>query len=126
MAFIKLLPPEGSEPHSVARIIELLANDFEEFESDAEAGRDHVGGMLAATLRFPDSLPGKQERLAWLRSVQNEVVMVAFRDGSDAVAQTCVMPNSELLFGDCDAVDGSARKLVDRAAMVLKYDVFKG
>ena len=126
MAFIKLLPPEGSEPHSVARIIELLANDFEEFESDAEAGRDHVGEMLAATLRFPDSLPGKQERLAWLRSVQNEAVMVAFSDGSDAVAQTCVMPDSELFFGSPDAIDGAARKLVDRAAAKLGYEILEG
>lgn len=126
MAFIKLFPPHGLEPHSVAQIIELLANEFEEFESDAEAGRDHVGGMLTATLRFPDSLPGKQERLASLRSVQNEAVMVAFGDGSDAVAQTCIMPDSELFFGLPDAIDGAARKLVDRAAAVLGYEIFAG
>jgi hypothetical protein len=126
MAFIKLFPPDGLEPHSVARIIELLANEFEEFESDAEAGRDHVGGMLAATLRFPDSLPGKQERLGWLRSVQNEAVIVAFSDGSDATAQTCVMPDSELFFGSPDAIEGSGRKLVDRAAAKLGYELFEG
>ncbi|WP_442481745.1 hypothetical protein [Aeoliella sp. SH292] len=126
MAFIKLLPPKGSEPHSVARIVELLHEEFDVFESDAEAGMNQVDGMLAATLRFPDSLPGKQERLAWLRSVQNEAVMVAFSDGSDAMAQTCVMPDSELFFGSPDAIDGAARKLVDRAAAKLGYEIFEG
>lgn len=126
MTFIKLLPPEGSEPHSVARIVELLSEEFEVFESDVEAGRDHVDGMLAATLRFPDSLPGKQERIAWLQSVQNEAVMVAFSDGSEAVAQTCVIPNSELFFGTHDAVDGPGRQLVERAAVALRYGIVEG
>lgn len=126
MAFIKLLPPESGESLSVSRVIELLDDEFELFESDSEAGRDHVGDMIAATLRFDDRLPGKQDRLNWLRTIQADAVMIAFSDGSGSVAQTCVMPDSELFFGSPDEVDGPARPLVERAARVLCYEVFEG
>ena len=82
--------------------------------------------MIAATLRFSDALPGKQERLAWLRSVQNEAVYVSFGDELGLVASCCVKPDSELFFDSPDEIHGLARPLLERAASALGYTVFEG
>jgi hypothetical protein len=75
MAFIKLCPPQGRDPLPVADVLRRLRDEFNFVDVDADAGQDHVGGMIAAALRFSDSLPGKQERLAWLQSVQDAAVV---------------------------------------------------
>jgi hypothetical protein len=95
-------------------------------DEDPDAGQDHVAGMIAATLRFSDALPGKQERLAWFQSVQDAAVMVSFGDGLEPVACCCVMPDKELFFDSPDEIDGPARALVERAAAALGYTVYDG
>ncbi|AWM35589.1 hypothetical protein GobsT_67360 [Gemmata obscuriglobus] len=126
MAFVKLLPPEGGAPLSVADVIRRLADEFAEVHADPDAGQDHVAGMIAATLRFSDALPGKWERLARLQSVQHAAVCVSFGDDLGNVAACCVMPDSELFFGSPDEVDGPAWPLVERAASALGYRVDAG
>ena len=126
MAFIKLFPPDGSDALPVAEVIRRLRDEFDVVEVDPDQGRDHVAGMLAATLRFSDALPGKQERLAWLQSVQDEAVQVSFGDQRNTVASCCVMPGAELFFGTSDEVDGPARPLVERAASALGYTLSQG
>ena len=117
MAFVKLFPPEGRDALPVAEVVRQLEEEFAVVHADPDAGRDHVSGMVAATLRFSDSLPGKQERLTWLQSVQDAAVLVSFGDDMNVVAVCCVMPDSELFFGSAEEVDGAARPLVERAGL---------
>ena len=126
MSFIKLFPPEGRDALPVADIVERLRDEFGVVDADPDEGQDHVAGMIAATLRFSDSVPGKQERLAWFQSVQDAAIYVSFDDDLGLVAGCCVMPNSELFFGSPDEVDGPARPLVERAASALGYVLFEG
>jgi hypothetical protein len=76
MAFIKLFPSEERGALPVADVIRRLRDEFVVVNADPEAGQDHVAGMIVATLRFSDSVPGKQERLEWLQSVQDAAVHV--------------------------------------------------
>jgi hypothetical protein len=124
MAFIKLFPPEGRDALPVKKVIRRLRDEFDVVDADPDAGQDHVAGMIAAALRFSDSLPGKQQRLAWLQSVQNDAVYVSFGDDLALVASCCVMPGSELFFDDPDAIHGPARPLIERAAAALGYTVY--
>jgi hypothetical protein len=126
MAFVKLFPPEGRDALPVADLIRRLEDEFTVVDADPDEGQDHVAGMIATTLRFPDELPGKQERLAWLQSVQDSAVYVSFGDDLGTMAGCCVMPDSELFFGHPDEVDGPARLLVERAASALGYVEFRG
>lgn len=126
MAFVKLYPPEGGDPLPVVEVIRRLREEFDVVEADADEGQDHVAGMILATLRFSDSIPGKQERLAWLQSVQDAAVYVTFGDDLRAVAACCVLPDSELFFGRPDEVHGPARELVERAAEALGYTLHEG
>ena len=119
MAFIKLVPPDGHDALPVDEVICRLRHEFDVVDADPDAGQDHVAGMIAATLRFSDSLPGKQERLAWLQSIQNDAVYVSFGDDLGLVASCCVQPGSELFFGSPDEVHGPARPLLERAASAL-------
>ena len=126
MAFVKLLPHEGHDALPVSEVIERLRDEFDFVDTDPDAGQDHVAGMIAATLRFPDDLPGKQERLAWFQAIQDDAVVVTFGDDVGVVATCCVKPDSELFFDSPDEVDGPARPLLDRAAAVLNYTVSIG
>ena len=126
MAFIKLFPREGSDYLPVEEVIERLRSEFDYVEIDEEEGRDHVGGMIAATLRFSDELPWKQERLKTLQKLQRHSVYIFFGDHSEAIAAFCFMPDSEMFFGSPEEVDGAARIIVTRAAQVLKYELFEG
>src|SRR5579883_1896764 len=126
MAFVKLLPPEGNGALPVADVIRRLGDEFAVVDADPDEGQDHVAGMVVATLRFSDALPGKQERLAWIQSVEDAAVYVSFGDDLGTMAGCCVMPDSELFFGSPDEVDGPARPLVERAASALGYTVFEG
>jgi hypothetical protein len=126
MAFIKLFPPKGGKALPVKDVIRRLRDEFEVVDADPHAGQDHVAGMIAATLRFSDALPGKKERLAWLQSVQNEAVYVSFGDNLGLVASCCVKPDSELFFGSPDEIHGPGRRLLERAASALGYTVFEG
>ncbi len=126
MAFIKLLPPQGRDPLRVEAVVERLRDEFEVVDADPDAGQDHVAGMIAATLRFSNSILGKNERLAWYQSVQDAALYVSFGDELGLVASCCVMPNSELFFDSPDEVDGPARPLVERAASALNYTLFEG
>jgi hypothetical protein len=126
MAFIKLFPPEGRDALAVRDVIRRLRDEFDVVDADPNAGQDHVAGMIAATVRFSDSLPGKQEQLAWLQSVQNDSVYVSFGDNLDLVASCCVKPDSELFFDSPDEIPGAARPLVERAASALGYTIFDG
>lgn len=124
MAFIKLFPPEGRAALSIAEVMERLRDEFDVVLADPDEGQDHVAGMIAVTLQFSDELPGKQERLEWLQSVQNDAVSVTFGDDLGLLANCCLMTDSELFFGNPVEVDGDARPLVDRAAAVLGYTIF--
>lgn len=124
MAFIKLFPPEGRNALPVEEVIRRLRNEFNLVDVDPDAGQDHVAGMIAATLRFSDSLPGKQERLAWLQSVQNDSVYVSFGDALGVIASCCVKPGLELFFDSPDEIDGPARPLLQRAANALGYTLY--
>ena len=123
MAFIKLLPPAGRDTLSVKEVVRRLRDEFNVVDVDPDAGHDHVAGMIAAMLRLSDSLPGKQDRLAWLQSIQNDAVYVSFGDDLGVVASCCVQPDSELFFDSHDATYGPARPLLDRAATALGYTV---
>jgi len=124
MAFIKLFPPGGGAALSIAEVMERLRDEFDVVLADPDEGQDHVAGMIAVTLQFSDELPGKQERLEWLQSVQNDAVSVTFGDDLGLLANCCLMTDSELFFGNPVEVDGDARPLVDRAAAVLGYTIF--
>jgi len=124
MAFIKLFSPEGRDPLPVKQVIRRLRDEFKVVDANPDAGQDHVAGMIAATLRFSDSLPGKQERLAWLQSIQDDAVYVSFGDDLGLVASCCVQPASELFFDSPDEIDGPARPLLERAAKALGYTVY--
>lgn len=124
MAFIKLFPREGCDALSVKEVVRRLRDEFDVVNADPDAGQDHVAGMIAATLRFADSLPGKQERLEWLQSIQNDAVYVSFGDDLSMMASCCVQPESELFFGSPDEIDGPARPLLERAAVALGYTVY--
>jgi hypothetical protein len=126
MAFIKLFPPEGREALPVAEIIRRLRDEFAVVEADPDKGQDHVADMIAATLRFSDALPHKQEQLAPLQSVQEDAVYVTFGDELDPVACCCLMHDSELFFGYPDEVHGPARPLVERCATALGYELYEG
>jgi hypothetical protein len=126
MAFIKLWPPEDLTPLSTAEIIARLRDEFVVVHVDHEAGRDHVGDVIASTLRFSDSLPWKADRIAQLQSIQDVAVYVTFGDDLRLTAGCCLLPNEELFFGNPDAVDGEARSLVDRVAEVLGHSVDPG
>jgi hypothetical protein len=125
MAFVKLFPPEDGDALPVADVIRRLQDEFGVVDTDPNAGQDHVARMIVATLRFANSVPGKQERLAWLQSAQGTAVYVSFGDDLELMASCCVMPDSELFFGNPDEVDGPARPLVERAATALGYTVFE-
>jgi hypothetical protein len=90
MAFIKLFSPEGHDALKVDDVIRRLRDEFEVVDVDVDAGQDHVAGMIAATLRVSDLLPGQQERLAWLQSVQKDAVYVSFGDDLGLLASCCV------------------------------------
>lgn len=126
MAFIKLFPPKGRDALPITEVIDRLREEFEVVDADPDKGRDHVAGMIAATLRFSDAIPSKQDRLTWLQSVQDTAVYVSFGDDLGLVANCCVMRDSELFFGNPDEVDGPARPLVERAASALGYTLFEG
>jgi hypothetical protein len=126
MAFVKLFPPEGQDALPVKDVVRRLKDEFAVVDADPGAGQDHVAGMIAATLRFSDELPGKQGRLAWFQSVQKDAVFVSFGDDLSTMAGCCVMPGSELFFGCREEVDGPARPLVERAALALAYTVYNG
>jgi hypothetical protein len=126
MAFIKLFPSEGGEPLPGADIIRRLRDEFALVVADPDEGRDHVAGMIAATLQFSDAVPGKPARLAWLESVQEDAVWVKFGDSQVVMAACCLMPNCELFFGSPDEVEDPARSLVERCAAALGYELFQG
>jgi hypothetical protein len=126
MAFVKLFPPEDGDALPVADVIRRLEDEFAVVDVDPDAGQNHVAGVIAATLRFSDSIPGKQERLTWLQSVQEDAVYVSFGDDLGNIAGCCVMPDSDLFFGSPDEVDGPARPLVERAATALGYTLYEG
>jgi hypothetical protein len=126
VAFIKLYPPEHSAALPVHEVIERLQDEFEVVDADRDEGQDHVARIIAATLRFSDAIPGKQERLAWLQSVQDAAVYVSFGDDFDTLASCCVMPDSELFFDSGDELRGPARLLVERAAAALGYTLYEG
>jgi hypothetical protein len=108
MAFVRLFPPGGGDALPAAEVIRRLRDEVGVVDADPGAGRDHVAGVVVATLRFSDSIPGKRERLAWLRSVRHAAVYVSFGDDLGPVAGRCVMPASELFFGGPDEVNGAA------------------
>ena len=126
MAFIKLLPFEGIQHLPLEEIVIRLKSEFAYVEVNEEAGRDHVGDMIAATLRFSDEVPWKHEQLVTLQRKQNRAAYIVFGDEAIASAAFCFMPESELFFGNSDEVDGPARALVERAASILNYQLFDG
>ena len=126
MAYIKLYPHEGAPWLDNQDVIERLRDEFECVEVDAEQGRDHVADMIAATLRFSDAMPGKQERIEELQRLQDVSVFVCFGDDFGDAATCCLMPESELFFGSPDEVDGDARPLVERCARALNYVLHQG
>ena len=120
MAFIKLWPRDDDGALPVLEVVDRLREEFEFVSVDTEAGRDHVGDMIAATLSFPDTLPWKADRLAELKAMQEAALYVSFGDDLDVVAGSCVLPGEPLFFGNLDEVDGPARSLVERAAKALR------
>ena len=126
MAFIRLSAPDDSQWLPTDVVVERLRREFGVVNPDHAAGRDYVGRMIAATEKFSDRIPGKQERLAELRRVHDAAVRVAFGDSGDNLAQVCLLPDTPLFFGTVEEVDGPARPLVDRCARVLGYELHEG
>jgi hypothetical protein len=126
MEFVKLLPPENAKPLPVAKVLRRLRDQFKVVEADKSQGWDHVADMIAATLRYSDDIPEREQQLAWLESVQEDAVYVAFGDTPDAVASCCVMPGAELYFATPDEIHGPLRPLIDRCATALGYELVEG
>src|SRR5438128_2602263 len=126
MAFIKLFPPEQGPAFDVAELLRRLSAEFDYIHADSEAGRSHVADMIAATLRFSDALPHKQQQLADLRSVHDAAVYVTFGDSEESVASCCLLPERPLFFDGPDEIDGPARPLVERCAKILGYELYEG
>src|SRR6188474_492336 len=93
VAFVKLFSPEGRDSLPVEDVVDRLRDEFTIVDADPDQGQDHFAGMIAATLRFSDALPGKQERLEWLQSVQEAAVYVSFGDDYSLMAGCCLMPD---------------------------------
>ena len=125
MAFVKLEPLVGKPYLSVDRIIDHLRLEFDWVEVDREEGRSHVNGMLAFAYRVSDEVPGKVERTKKWEAALDQSAWVSFGD-SDASASCCLIPETELFFGDADAIAGAGRRIVQRAADALGYEVFEG
>ena len=126
MAFIKLFPHEGAPWLAVDCVVERLRDEFIYFHADRDEGRDHVGGMIAAVVKLPEDLPGRQEQLDNWKVAQESAIVVEFGNFPACFARTCVIAASELFFGRRDEVHGPARPFVDRAASILGYKLFCG
>ena len=126
MAFIKLIPRKGRKCLPVNSIVRLFKDEFAIVDLDRDEGQNHVAGMIAATLRFSDSLPFKQEQLTRLQSIQPTAVYVTFGDNLDVTTSCCLMADSELFFDNPDELDGPAREIIERAAKAIEYTVYRG
>ncbi len=126
MAFLKLIALETSGPLPVKDVVRRLTEEFHIVEVDEDGGQDHIASMIAATLRFSDELPGKQDQINRLLSLQETAVWVSFGDDLQVMTGTCVTTDPELFFGSRDDVDGPARPLVERAAVALGYELYEG
>jgi hypothetical protein len=126
MAFLKLIAPETSGPLPVKDVVRRLTEEFPIVEVDEHGGQDHIASMIAATLRVSDEVPGKQDQINSLLSLQETAVWVSFGDDLQVMTGTCVTTDFELFFGSRDDVDGPARPLVERAAVALGYELYEG
>lgn len=107
-------------------VLDRMRTEFRFVDVDPDGGQDHVGDMIAATLRFSDALPHKQAQLADLQSVRDSAVYVTFRDSDDVEASCCLMRDRDLFFDSPDEIDGPARQLVERLAGALNYELYEG
>jgi hypothetical protein len=126
MAFVKLFPLEGHDWLPIRKVIDSLRTEFSFVDVDPDAGQKHVADMIAATLRFSDTLPHKKAQLADLQTVQDSAVYVTFWDTDEIKASCCLMKDCALFFDSPDEVDGEARSLVERLAGALNYAVYDG
>jgi hypothetical protein len=126
VAFLKLFPREHADPLPIATIIARLEGEFPVVKTSKEDGQKHLSAVIAATERFSDELPGKQERLEYFRSVKEVAVFVEFGDRLDLLASCCLLSGAELLFSYPYEISGPGRPLIERAASALGYEVFEG
>jgi hypothetical protein len=126
MAFLKLFPHKGHDWLPIGEVLGRLRAEFQFVDVDRHRGQDHVGDMIAATLRFSDELPHKQEQLADLQSLRDSAVYVTFGDSEQVEASCCLMRNRQLFFDSRDEIDGPARQLVERLAGALNYELYVG
>jgi hypothetical protein len=126
MAFLKLFPYEGHDWLPMDEVLDRMRTEFRAVDVDPDAGQDHVGDMITATLRFSDTLSFKQAQLADLQSVRETAVWVTFRDSDDVEAACCLMSDRDLFFDSPDEINGPARKLVERLAGALNYELYEG
>ncbi len=126
MAFVNLFPHEGHDWLPIDEVLDRLRTEFRIVDVDPDGGQDHVGDMIAATLRFSDALPHKQAQLATLQAVRDSAVYVTFGDSDDITASCCLMKDSALFFDSREEIDGPARPLVERLAGALNYELYDG
>jgi hypothetical protein len=126
MAFLKLFPFEGQDWLPIDEVLDRMRTEFRFLDVDSDGGQDHVGDMIAATLRFSDDLPHKQAQLADLQSVRDSAVYVTFGDSDDVVGSCCLMRERAVFFDNPDEINGPARKLVERLAGALNYELYNG
>jgi hypothetical protein len=124
MAYLVLYPPDRHDVLPVPEVVKRLQDEFEVVDIDSDAGRDHVAGKIAATLRLPDCIPDKQQRLERLQAIRDKSLHVSFGDDWGLLASCYVIPDSELVFDGSFEVQGPARSLVERAAGALGYILF--
>jgi hypothetical protein len=122
MAHIRLWP-YNNRFLPVASVLERLRAEFQVVNADAARGQASVVKWIELTQRFADAIriPGKDERLALLQSVQVAAVYVSFGDSLELLASCYVMPGVALFFESTDEVSGPARRLVERAGITLGY-----
>jgi hypothetical protein len=125
MAFLKLFPFGGHDWLAINEVLDRMRTEFRFVNADPDGGQDHVGDVIAATLRFSDDLPHKQAQLADLQSVRDSAVYVTFRDSDDVAASCCLMNDCALFFDSADEIDGPARPLVERLAGALNYELYE-
>lgn len=117
----RLIPHAGDEPLSPAEIVARLEDEFDYVAIDAEAGRQHVGDMLATFIR----LKAPNEIIEFHVKAQHEAVKILFSDdptNDDAVLQTVAMPGGDLFFGYHSSQHQQITdELVQRCAAILGY-----
>ncbi len=132
------LSPRNDSPHlTPTEILERLRDEFAYVNSDAKAGSDQVGDMLAHLRRMKANFEKRREpppmaaevehQISRLEAVRSEAISIVVIDdplNEDASFSCTVIPGDDLIVGYASAQhEQSATPLVKRAAEALSYSM---